>query len=411
MESTTYVGLDVHKSVVMATAVDPMGNRIDQRKLGPTDDELTQYLRGLPGEKRVALEATTVWEHFYDAALQAGAFPVLSNPLKTRLIAETSLKSDKVDSEALATLLRLNALPTAFAPPPEVRVLRRLVRDWVFFQRKLTAVRNHTYSILLAKGIPYSPGLLSRKRRREELRGRLPELDRGLDALRALEALLTPLEKELDSAYAKSPEAQLVGTIPGIGSLTAVTLAAFLTPIERFRNVRQVIAYSGLCPTNHQSAETSYQGRLRRDCNHLLQWVLVEASWRHRYQARSGLVARAGKRAARRHSRGGGAITAAQRLVQLVYAVLRRGTSYTSHAPERSRHCQTAVTSAATPTVAYRSVWVAVLALDVADVLVRPRALITGCESGPEVLPSPGSKRRDEAGGRALSGSSCPAPL
>lgn len=29
MESTTYVGLDVHKSVVVATAVDPMGNRID----------------------------------------------------------------------------------------------------------------------------------------------------------------------------------------------------------------------------------------------------------------------------------------------------------------------------------------------------------------------------------------------
>jgi transposase len=346
MENTTYVGLDVHKSVVVATAVDAMGNRIDQSKLGPTDRELTAYLRGLPGEKRVALEATTVWEHFYDAALRSGASPVLSNPLKTRLIAETSLKSDKVDSEALATLLRLNALPTAFAPPPEIRILRRLVRDWVFFQRKLTAVRNHTYSILLAKGIPYPPRLLSLKRRREGLRGRLPEIDRGLDALRALEALLAPLEKDLDAAYEQSPEAQLIGTIPGIGPLTAVTLAAFLTPIHRFRNARQVIAYCGLCPTNHQSADSSYQGHLRPDCNHLLQWVLVETSWRHRYRVRSGLVARAGKRAARRHSRGGGAITAAQRLVQIVYAVLRRRTPYTPHTPERSRHCGFAVTPA-----------------------------------------------------------------
>lgn len=353
MESTTYVGLDVHKSVVVATAVDPMGNRIDQRKLGPTDDELTEYLRGLPGQKQVALEATTVWEHFYDAALRAGASPVISNPLKTRLIAETSLKSDRVDSEALATLLRLNALPTAFAPPPELRVLRRLVRDWVFFERKLTAVRNHTYSILLAKGIPYSSGLLSRKRRREELRGRLPEVDRSLDAIRALEELVAPIEKELTSSYTKSPEAQLVGSIPGIGPLTAVTLAAFLTPIGRFRNVRQVIAYCGLCPTNHQTADTSYQGHLRPDCNHHLQWVLVEASWRHRFRVRSGLVARAGKRAARRHSRGGGAIVAAQRLAQLVYAVLRRGTPFTPHAPERSCHCDPSARSTATPTVAY----------------------------------------------------------
>jgi transposase len=354
MENTTYVGLDVHKSVVVATAMDSMGDRIDQRKLGPTDAELTDYLQGLPGEKRVALEATTVWEHFYDAALRVGASPVLSNPLKTRLIAETSLKSDKVDSEALATLLRLNALPAAYAPPPEIRALRRLVRDWVFFQRKLVAVRNHTYSILLAKGVAYEERLLTRKRRREELRGRLPEVDRGLDGIRALEALLAPLEKDLEAAYANSREAQLVGTIPGVGPVTAVTLAAFLTPIERFRNVRQVIAYSGLCPTNHQSADTSYQGRLRRDCNHLLQWVLVEASWRHRSRVRSGLVARAGKRAARRHSRGGGAITSAQRLVQLVYAVLRRGTPFTTHAPERSRHCGQPVTAAATSAVALK---------------------------------------------------------
>lgn len=351
MENITYVGLDVCKSGLVATAMDPMGQRIDQRKLGPTDDELTDYIRELPGEKRVALEATTVWEHYYDAAARAGASVVLSNPLKTRLIAETSLKSDKVDSEALATLLRLNALPTAYAPPPELRTLRRLVRDWVFFQRKLVAMRNHTYSILLAKGIPYPPGLLSRKRRREELRGRLPEVDRGLDALRALEVLLATLEKELQVTAETSPEAQLIGTIPGIGPLTAVALAAFLTPIARFHNVRQVIGYCGLAPTNHQSADRSYQGRLRRDCNHLLQWVLVEASWRHRARVRSGLVARAGKRAARRHSRGGGAITAAQRLVQLVCAVLRRGTPFTPHAPERSRHWTEAVTTAATPAV------------------------------------------------------------
>ncbi len=338
MESITYVGLDVHKSLVVATAVDPMGRRIDQSKLGPTDPELVEYLTRLPGEKHVALEATTVWEHYYDAAASAATSVVLSNPLKTRLIAETSLKNDRVDSESLAQLLRLNALPTVFAPPKDLRALRRLARDCVFFQRKLVAMRNHTYSLLLAKGIPYTDRLLSRKRQREELRGQYPEIDRGLDAVIALEGLLRPLEKTLREVYETNPQAQLVASIPGLGPVTSVVLVAFLTPIERFRNVRRVIAYCGLCPTNFQSADSSYQGHLRNDCNHLLQWILVEASWRHRRRARSGLVARAGKRAARRHSRGGGAVTAAQRLTQLVYAVLRRGTPYTDNSPERSRH-------------------------------------------------------------------------
>jgi hypothetical protein len=88
MENTTCVGLHVHKSVVAATAVDAMGNRIDQSRLGLTDGELTAYLQGLPGEKRVALEATSVGEHFYDTAFRSGASPVLSNPLKTRLTPE-----------------------------------------------------------------------------------------------------------------------------------------------------------------------------------------------------------------------------------------------------------------------------------------------------------------------------------
>ncbi len=338
MESITYVGLDFHKSVVVATAVDPMGHRINQSKFGPTDPELVEYLTRLPGEKHVALEATTVWEHYYDAAASAAASVVLSNPLKTRLIAETSLKNDRVDSEALAQLLRLNALPTVFAPPKDLRALRRLARDCVFFQRKLVAMRNHTYSLLLAKGIPYTDRLLSRKRQREELRGQYPEIDRGLDAVIALEGLLRPLEKTLREVFETNPQAQLVASIPGLGPVTSVVLVAFLTPIDRFRNVRQVIAYCGLCPTNFQSADSSYQGHLRNDCNHLLQWILVEASWRDRRRARSGLVARAGKRAARRHSRGGGAVTAAQRFTQLVYAVLRRGTPYTDHSPERSRH-------------------------------------------------------------------------
>ena len=351
MARVTYVGLDVHKSVVVATAVDPMGVRINQRKFGPTDSELKEYLSALPGERRVALEATTVWEHFYDAAASTGASVVLSNPLKTRLIAETSLKSDRVDSEALAELLRLNALPTVFAPPQDIRVLRRLARDWVFFQRKLVAMRNHTYSLLLAKGIPYSEGLRSRKRQREELRGRYPEVDRGLDGLIAVEGLLSPLEKTLKETYRTNSQAQLIGSIPGVGPVTSVVLAAFLTPIERFRNVRQVIGYCGLSPTNYQSADSSYQGHLRNDCNHLLQWILVEASWRHRRRARSGLAARAGRRVARRHSRGGGAVTAAHRLTQLVYAVLRRGTPFTDHSPGRSRHWEDPVKSTETSAV------------------------------------------------------------
>jgi transposase len=332
----TFVGLDIHKDVVVATAVGLFGEPIDQSTLGPTDAELIEYLRRLPGTKRVALEACTMWEHFHDAAVAAGAEVVLSHPYKTRMIADASLKSDKVDSEALATLLRLRALPTSFVPKERTRALRRIVRDRVFYRKQQKAVANHTYALLLAKGIPYEEGILGLKRRREELRAlHLPEVERGLDRLRDLDLATRELDTAIHTAYVESPEAQLLESIPGIGELTAVILVAFLCPIDRFTSFDKLSSYCGLCPTNHQSSATSYQGGLKSDCNHILRWILVEASYIHRQNARGSYVARVGRRGARRKGAKRGTIDAAHALLRVVYAILKRGTPYTPHAPER----------------------------------------------------------------------------
>ena len=250
MQTTTFVGLDVSRKTIMATAVDPLGHRIEQRKLTASDSELVDFLQGLPGEKKVVLEACNVWEHVYDAAASTGAQVLLANPLKTRLITEATLKTDKVDSEALAMLGRLDAVAEAYAPTPEQRALRHLVRERTFYWKKWIDVVNHTYSIMLQRGVEYESGILVKCTRREELRSHhIPEVDRGLDALTKLEEICKPLDKEVHATFVKSQEAQLLATTPGIGEVTAVTLVAFLCPIERFHSLEAVVKYCGLCPS------------------------------------------------------------------------------------------------------------------------------------------------------------------
>jgi hypothetical protein len=61
----------------------------------------------------------------------------------------------KLDSDALATLLRLNSILESYAPPPEVRAQRNIVRERVFYRRKAASVKNHIYSVLLRRGIMY----------------------------------------------------------------------------------------------------------------------------------------------------------------------------------------------------------------------------------------------------------------
>lgn len=334
MQEEVFVGLDVHRSTTVATILDREGNQVNQAKLSSADAELVAYLSQFPGPKHVVLEACNVWPHVYDAARSTGADVTLAHPYKVRVISEASLKSDKVDSEALARLLLLRSVPLAYAPESPVRDLRQLVRDRVFYLRKGMDVKNHLYAVLLRRGVPYEDGILGLKRKRESLRElHLPEIDRGLDILVDLEEGCKALDKAVHVAFLASREAQLLRTIPGIGEITAVALVAELCPIERFPNVERLCSYAGLVPTNHQSGDTSYQGHLKTDSNQLVKWLLIEASWSHRRYAKRSDVAALAKRVSRRRGKQKGNIAGAHKLLKIVYAVLKRGTPYTPDRP------------------------------------------------------------------------------
>lgn len=329
-----FVGVDVARKSVVATALDAAGVRLSQRRFGPSPEELTEFLRGIPGRKHVALEAGSYWAPLFEAATTVSASVVLSNPLRTRLIAEASLKTDEVDSEALATLLRVNALPTASAPPPETRALRALVMERVYYKRRALAVRNRTYATLLRHGIQYDDGVLGRRRKREALRSLgLPEVDRGLDVMRFLEDTSRELDKQIHEEWLRLPEAQLLSTIPMMGELTAVALAAFLCPIERFSSAEKLSSYVGLCPTTRQSGETLRYGALKRDSNTLVRWLLMEAFWRHARRLPRGAAAKTARRVTRRRGKGQGAGAGAHKLVKIMFAMLKRKEPFRADVP------------------------------------------------------------------------------
>lgn len=338
MESTsceeTFVGLDVHRKSVVATAVDGVGQRLSQVKLSSSTDELVKYLRTLPGRKHVALEAGSTWGTVFDAATSVGASVVLSNPLRTRLIAEASLKTDHVDSAALATLLRVNALPTAYAPPPEVRALRTAVTERVYYKRRASAVRNRTYAALLRRGIEYEDGVMRLRGKREEFRAlHIPEVDRGLDVMRYLEDTCTALDKEIHEAWENSPEAQLLSSIPGVGELIAIALVAFICPIERFSTADKLSSYVGLCPSTHQSGESLRYGAVKRDSNGTLRWLLMEACWTHCQKVPRGAVAKIARRVGRRRGKLQGTVAGAHKLLKIIHAMLKQKEPFRAQAP------------------------------------------------------------------------------
>jgi transposase len=336
MKTSSYVGLDVHRNLVVATALNAAGKQIRQSSFGPAPKELISFLRRLPKPTKVVMEACSVWERYYKAAKSTGAEVVLSHPLKTRMIAEASIKTDKVDSATLANLLRLNSIPLVYIPDPQVRALRKLYLDRLFYARIRTSVMRHVYSRLAERGIDYKRDELQHRARRAKFRKlEITEVTLALDTLDDVEKRCVQFDSRVHDLFLESRDAQLLATIPGIGELTAVGLAGFICPVSRFPSSDKLTSYAGLCPTIHQSSDTAYLGHLKNDCNRGLRSLIVEASWRHRVHEPRGDVGRCARRVSRSKGKMFGTVAGAHKLLRIVYAILKQRRAFQPHAPER----------------------------------------------------------------------------
>ena len=160
--SALVCGLDVHKDSTYATIMDPSGKIVDQTRMN--NERVLSYLSRFSVD-RVAMESSNQVASLYRKLESKGYSVVLSHPKKTRYIAEAKIKSDRVDSEAIAELLRLDALPLAYMPDKEISVLREQVRRRAFLVRERVRLRVKIKSVLTYEGVrwPSDHGLFTVK--------------------------------------------------------------------------------------------------------------------------------------------------------------------------------------------------------------------------------------------------------
>jgi transposase len=136
-------------------------------------------------------------------------------------------------------------------------------------------------------------------------------------------------------------------TAPGVGPVTAVTLAATLDDARRFSGAKQVRCYLGLVPREHSSGERQQRGKISKAGNKRARALLVEAAWtimRSKKTKTEALREWAAKVAARRGKRIA-AVALARRLAGILFAMWRDETEYDPRllgATEVGGHCMAA---------------------------------------------------------------------
>lgn len=338
-----YVGIDLHKRLIEACFLDEGGRVVMRRRLESIhESSLLGFARAqlLPTDQ-VVLEATTnVWavvavlERFVQRV-------VVSNPLVNKAIAHAKIKTDKVDAQVLAHLLRLGFLAEVWQPDASCRELR----EWTTRRTGLVSARiallNRIHSTL-AQRLLECPHLLDTPRGRAWLNGvSLDEPTRWLvDCdLRLLDSQQHEIDA-IDLLLAKKgyadPRIKLLMTLPGVSQHTAQSLLAAIGDIHRFPTADKLAAYLGLVPSTRQSSDKCHHGPITKRGRSHTRWILIQAAQAVRQHP--GPLGHFFRRTKARKNHNIAVVAVARKLAMLAWHVLRSGQPYRYALPRATDH-------------------------------------------------------------------------
>jgi transposase len=320
-----YTGLDVHKKTIYATMMDKEGKIIEQKEFVNCKEELNAFLAGRPS--KVVLEACGFWMPTYDLLKAEGYDVILAHPMRIKAIASAKLKTDKIDSAILADLLRANLIAEAYAATPAVREHKDLIRFRGNLVRTRTMMKNRIKAVLLKKGLVYRQAIFKGKTKEAYTKAD-PMIASYFAVIDTLNIQITQADKRIASLNTEDPDAELLKSIYGISDYAARTILSEIGNIKRFPSAKQLKSYAGLTPSLHQSGQTLRHGGITRQGSKWLRWILVQCV----HVAVRQKDSRLGKfyaRLCKRKKKQVAAVATANKLLEIIYAMLRDKKPYT----------------------------------------------------------------------------------
>ena len=249
-EKEAILGIDISKDKFSAALL--KGEKKSQVKEFANNlegfEQLKQWLEQNQLEKvHACLEATSTYGHSVATYLHGlGHIVSIVNPARIKGFAQSRLSRTKNDQADATTIARFCAAlkPQAWTPPsPEMAQLQSYSRRLKALAQMATQEKNRLKTTVDESLI-------------EHIEAHLVFLETQIDNVKKR-------QKELLNEYSSlKNQADLLTSIVGIGEPTAMTILAEIGNINQFSSARQLAAFAGLTPQEHQSG-TSVKGKTR----------------------------------------------------------------------------------------------------------------------------------------------------
>jgi len=174
MDSTKYIGLDVHKETISIAVLNSSGKLVMESILETKASTILEFIRGLRGSLHVTFEEGTWAAWLYDLLKPHVTKVVVCNPRRNALLKEGS-KSDRIDARKLAELLRSNLLRAVYHGEQGVRTLKELSRSYLTISKDLARVMTRLKAVYRSWAIPCAGKQVYALRHRSEWLGKIQE--------------------------------------------------------------------------------------------------------------------------------------------------------------------------------------------------------------------------------------------
>lgn len=265
-----YTGIDQHRASSVLTTLTAEGERVRQVTLPNDRGVLAAYFAQFPAPHRAVVEATGRWYWLRDLLVPQGIDLHLAHAKFLKAIAYAKVKTDAIDSDTLAQLLRTGLIPEAHMIAEAQRGPRDVLRARLRLVERRSRAKNSLDRLLEKFNVTDATALPP-----------LYQLQAQLHTAQI--ALLTEqihtLEQAIQGELLDTPAIQRLLWIPGIGRVVAFTIALEIDDIQRFPTVRHFWSYCRLVPGAADSAGRQ-RHRASKDGNRYLKLAFSHATVR-----------------------------------------------------------------------------------------------------------------------------------
>jgi len=328
-----HFGIDLHQKHSEICGLDASGKGKVQERVATSETGLRKVF-GKRKSCRVVLESGGQSSWAARLLGEMGHEVVVVNPRRIRLIAESSLKTDRIDAEILARLARQedSQLRPVYQRSEGAQELRTRLRVRTSLVRVRTALINSVRGTLRAHGYRMSSCLAARFAARFVDLKMEAELRQVLDPLVATIAEVSTriehLEKDLVEESGSDELLVRFQEVPGVGPLVSLGYIGWMDKPERFQRSRDVGACLGMRPKVRDSGDRQWRGPITREGDGEMRRLLVQAAHAALHCRRDSALKRWALQLATRVGKRKAVVALARKIAVLLHHLWVTGSSY-----------------------------------------------------------------------------------